>query len=128
MRYFYHIQSNLNNSINMSFRENLKDELKFQDIRIKELSEKTGISIGTLNHYLAEKSTEPTVENALKIANALNVTVEYLVTGKYVSSKQKKDFEINMHIYKKYFNLLLKMDNLQPESLKALEILIDNMK
>lgn len=38
----------------MGFRENLKDELKYQDIKVKELSAMTGIPKGTIDHYLAE--------------------------------------------------------------------------
>ena len=79
----------------MGFRENLKDELKYQGILVKELAEKSGVPKGTIDHYLAEKCTAPIAENAVKIAQALNVTVEYLVTGK--SSNDKK---INSQFYK----------------------------
>lgn len=65
----------------MGFREILKDELRYQGILVKELADKTGIPKGTIDHYLAEKNTEPIAENAVKIAKALNVSVEYLVTG-----------------------------------------------
>ncbi len=66
----------------MSFRENLKAELRFQDMKVKELSAKTGISKRTIDHYLEENSSEPTVSSAVKIAAALDVSVEYLVIGK----------------------------------------------
>ena len=114
----------------MSFRENLRDELNYKDVRIKELSEKTKISIGTLNHYLAEKSTEPTAENAVKIAKALGVTVEYLVTGKNPSSQNSKlqltDEEIRL--YKQNASLIKKLAQLSPASKKAIENLIEQMK
>ncbi len=63
----------------MGFRENLKEELKYQGILVKELAAKSGIPKGTIDHYLAENNTAPIAENAVKIAQALNVTVEYLV-------------------------------------------------
>lgn len=114
----------------MSFRENLRDELNYKDVRIKELSEKTKISIGTLNHYLAEKSTDPTAENAVKIARALGVTVEYLVTGKNPSTQNSKpqltDEEIR--IYKQNASLIKKLEQLSPASKKAIENLIEQMK
>ncbi len=66
----------------MSFRENLKSELTFQGILVKELSLKTGINKRTLDNYLREKGNIPSADIAVKIANALNVSVEYLVTGK----------------------------------------------
>ena len=61
----------------MGFAENVKFEMDFQDIQIKELSIKTGISKNTLDKYLFGKKVQPGVENAVKIANALAVSVEY---------------------------------------------------
>ena len=65
----------------MGFRENLKEELIYQDITVKELAERTGISKHTLDHYLTKNGSRPQVELAVKIARALNVSVEYLVYG-----------------------------------------------
>ena len=65
----------------MGFAENVKFEMDFQDIQIKELSLKTGISKNTLDKYLFGKKVQPGVENAVKIAKALGVSVEYLVLG-----------------------------------------------
>ncbi|MDR1900620.1 MAG: helix-turn-helix domain-containing protein [Treponema sp.] len=64
-----------------NFRKNLRSELDFQGIIVKELSVKTGIPVATLDCYLKTQSTEPSAENAVKIARALAVSVEYLVTG-----------------------------------------------
>lgn len=63
----------------MGFAENVKSELEFQDIQIKELAKRTGISKNTLDKYLSGKKAQPGVENAVKIAKALGVSVEYLV-------------------------------------------------
>ncbi len=68
----------------MGFRENLKAELEYQDIKTKELAEKAGVNKRTIDHYLMSNPQEPSVTNALKIAQALNVSVEYLVTGKEI--------------------------------------------
>ena len=65
----------------MGFRENLKDELTYRDIQTKELAALTGISLHTLNHYLVQNGTAPSAENAMKIATALGVSVEYLMSG-----------------------------------------------
>lgn len=65
----------------MGFKENLKAELSGQDILVKELAARTGISKRTLDNYLRDKSSSPTAENAVRIAQALGVTVEYLITG-----------------------------------------------
>lgn len=65
----------------MGFAENLRNELDFQDIQIKELAGRTGISKNTLDKYLSGKKVQPGVENAVKIAQALGVSVEYLTLG-----------------------------------------------
>jgi transcriptional regulator with XRE-family HTH domain len=65
----------------MGFKENLKSELLYQDMLVKELATKTGISRHTLDNYLNVRENMPTADIAVKIAKTLGVTVEYLVTG-----------------------------------------------
>ena len=64
-----------------NFRENLRIELNYQGVTIKELSAKTGIPVPTLDCYLGTRATVPSVDTAVKIAKALQVTVEELVIG-----------------------------------------------
>lgn len=66
----------------MSFKDNLRDEMEFQDMKQKELSEKTGISVNTIRNYINGHNALPSAEVAVKIAGALGVSVEYLVSGK----------------------------------------------
>jgi len=49
---------------------------------VKELAVKTGISRHTLDNYLNVREHLPTIDVAVKIAQALGVSVEYLATGK----------------------------------------------
>lgn len=62
----------------MEFKENLREELRFQDIKVTELSEKTGISVNTLRNYLNGHNALPNIYSAVKIARALGTTVEAL--------------------------------------------------
>jgi len=74
-----------------NFRENLRNELDFQGIIVKELSTRTKIPVTTLDCYLRTNAAEPSAENAVKIAQALQVSTEYLVIGentKYELSKK----------------------------------------
>ena len=66
----------------MSFAENLRNELIYSDIKIKELAHATTIPYTTLLSYMNGKGCLPNVDAGVKIARALNVSVEYLVTGK----------------------------------------------
>jgi transcriptional regulator with XRE-family HTH domain len=64
-----------------SFRKNLRSELDYQDLTVKELAAKTGIAKGALDCYLGKQASIPPANAAVKIAKALGVSVEYLVTG-----------------------------------------------
>jgi len=65
----------------INFRENLRSELNFQGVAIKELSARTGIPVATLDCYLGTRATVPSVEAAFKIAQALRVSIESLLIG-----------------------------------------------
>lgn len=65
-----------------TFKENLREELDFQDMTIKELSEKTGISKRSIDNYLSKRESIPPADYAVKIALVLGLTVEQLVSGK----------------------------------------------
>ena len=45
----------------MSFKENLRDEMEFQDVKPKELSEKTGLSVNTIRNYINGHNALPNV-------------------------------------------------------------------
>ena len=64
-----------------TFLEHLKDELAYQGMTQKQLADKTGISVNTIRGWFS-KDLSPDVFSAVKIANALNVSAEYLLTGK----------------------------------------------
>ena len=65
----------------MGFAENLRDELEYQGMQVKELAERTGLSINTLNKYRPGSTVVPTIDNAAKIAQVLHVSLDYLATG-----------------------------------------------
>jgi len=71
----------------MAFRDNLRETLDYFGMEQKELSAKTGLSLITIENYVKKDSSLPTVDKAVTIAQALGVSVEYLMTGK----KTKKD-------------------------------------
>lgn len=72
----------------MSFRDNLKCELSYQGLLVKELATMTGISKKTLDNYLNARGYTPSADAAVKIAQALGVSVEYLVTGEELSAEK----------------------------------------
>ena len=93
----------------MGFKENLKSELAYKDMLVKELAAKTGISRHTLDNYLNVREHIPTLDVAVKIAKALDVSVEYLATGEettHTHSHMSQDAAKLVHD----FNLLNESD------------------
>jgi transcriptional regulator with XRE-family HTH domain len=67
----------------MGFGENLKQELAYNGILKKELSALSGVHKRAIDTYVRTRASMPPADAAVKIAKALGVTVEYLVTGEY---------------------------------------------
>ena len=65
----------------MGFGENLKQELTYTGMLKKELADLSGIHKRAIDTYVRTNSSMPPADTAVKIAKALGVTVEYLVTG-----------------------------------------------
>jgi len=77
----------------MGFKENLKGELEYKGMPVKELAVKTGIPKQTIDKYLLSNGSMPPADKAVAIARVLDVSVEYLVTGRN-AKKNKKSYYI----------------------------------
>ena len=73
----------------MGFNEYLKGELEYRGMLVKELATITGIPKQTLDKYLLSHGSMPPADKAVVIAQALNVSVEYLMTGNQPQKQQK---------------------------------------
>jgi transcriptional regulator with XRE-family HTH domain len=71
----------------MGFKENLKEQLSFSGMYVKELAALSGVKKQTIDTYLNVHSCMPSADAAVAIAQALGVSVEYLVTGKDIKQK-----------------------------------------
>jgi len=71
------------------FKTNLRAELDHLDLTVKELSVRTGIPKGTLDCYLGARASMPPADIAARIADALGVTVEYLINGQEIKEQEK---------------------------------------
>lgn len=74
-----------------SFKENLKAILECKDMTVKELSRLTGISDRSIGNYLNSRESMPPADYACRIAEVLDTTVEFLITGK---NFKIKDFNL----------------------------------
>ena len=73
----------------MAFKDRLREEIEYQGLLAKEISAKTGISNSTFLSYIDARGVLPNVETGVKIAKALGVSVEYLVTGERLPQNPK---------------------------------------
>jgi transcriptional regulator with XRE-family HTH domain len=71
----------------MGFRENLKEQLSFSGMYVKELSALSGVKKQTIDSYLNSHNCMPSADAAVAIARALGVSVEFLVTGREEKKK-----------------------------------------
>lgn len=105
--------------MDFSFKKNLRDELDYQDMTVKELSAKTGIPKPTLDSYLGIRETIPPADVAYKIASILNVSVEYLLTG-----KDNKLLPLEYEIFQPYRSILKDLSQLNDSTIHDLKIMI----
>ena len=87
----------------MGFKENLRAELDYKGMLVKELAKKSGIKKQTIDNYLSANNSMPNAETAVKLARALETSVEFLVSGKAPSfpKKAKKEQEILLENYQR---------------------------
>ena len=97
-----------------SFKDRLVDELNYQGISKKEFAARIGISLSTLNMYLYRGSI-PAADLAVKMAQELNTTTEYLVTGILKQTEQEAQ-NIKADWQKNRIKLIL--DELSPNQIE----------
>jgi transcriptional regulator with XRE-family HTH domain len=64
------------------FSERLRSEIDYACLSQKEFASKAGIKKRALDMYLGAQNSMPPADVAVKIAAALGLSVEYLVSGK----------------------------------------------
>jgi transcriptional regulator with XRE-family HTH domain len=104
------------------FKTNLRAELDYHGLTVKELSAKTGIAKGTLDCYLGARASMPPADIATKIAASLEVSVEYLVTGK----KTKKQDKLLDHNIRSIIQILTELNEKDIETILGISKIIKN--
>ena len=84
------------------FADRIREESEYLGLSRKELAYRADIKLRALAMYLGTQGSMPPADVAVRLAKALNVTVEYLVTGEGkterkapepVKSKVEQDLE-----------------------------------
>lgn len=110
----------------MTFWERVDEELKYRGMERKELGTKAGFPESYISKGITRKSC-PQADLAVKIADVLGVSVEYLVNG--TSSKNKNaESEQDLHLFRKYQKLIQKCEGLSPQKTELLATIADNFE
>jgi len=97
-----------------NFKKILREELDYQGLTVKELAVKSGVAKGAIDSYLSKQASMPPADTAALIADALGVTVEYLLNGQDGSRESITPFFSSP----KKRSLLRVFDELPPEDQK----------
>ena len=110
----------------MSFWENVDYIREYRDMSRKELAYKAGFSLTSLSTGIKRNSI-PSADVAYRIAKTLNVSIEYLITGKESSLKNEySDNNISVIPYLKYKNFLDNLDSLPEQVQKNIISLVED--
>lgn len=101
-----------------NFKTNLRDQLSYLGMTVHELSEKSKISKRTIENYLSKRGSIPPADYACRMADALGVSVEWLVMG----TDEKKSYENPED--EEMRSLVKKMASLSPEVKDAIRTLV----
>jgi transcriptional regulator with XRE-family HTH domain len=96
----------------MSFKNQLRNIVKFKGLLMKQVARCAGIKESTFLSYVDARGRIPPADVAVRIANSLGVSVEYLVTGTDTHETEAENF---YRKYKQYEDILLALEKL-PES------------
>ncbi|ADK81286.1 helix-turn-helix domain-containing protein [Sediminispirochaeta smaragdinae] len=101
----------------MDFWERLKTLIKEQKTTQEWVANKTGVSFGTFRKWMSRK-TMPNADQAVEIAEVLDTTVEYLVTGKNPD---------NWQVPKRYADIVEDLEALDEKDLETVRALTSSL-
>lgn len=111
----------------MTFWERVDEELKYRGMERKELGTKAGFPESYISKGITRKSC-PQADLAVKIAEVIGVSVEYLVNGTNSKNKTIQEEQEDLHLFRKYQKLIQKCETLSPQKTELLATIADNFE
>lgn len=110
------------------FWKRVDEELDYKGMNRKALSKEVGFSVGNVGKGI-QLGSSPSADTAVKIAQVLGVSVEYLVNGTNKSTeKNQENEELQLKLYRKYHDLIAKCEKLPPEQVELLSQVADKLE
>lgn len=113
----------------MGFWQKVDDELVYLGKSRKELALEAGIDASYISKGI-DRNGIPIADTALRIARALNVTLEYLLDMESDEKVQKEpeDFsKTDLRIFKKYKDTLAQLENINQKERRVILQLIETI-
>jgi len=107
----------------MGFRENLKAELSYSGLLVKELAAQSGLKKHTIDNYLSVRGRMPSADAAVRIARVLGVSAEYLITG--YETAETKD---TSHFSPEIRQMARIVENLKPDNQRIVQLFVETLK
>ena len=113
----------------MNFWERVDDLLDRNDINKKTLAYEAGFDASNITKGIKNNNV-PSAETAVKIAQVLGVSVEYLVNGTETqkSPSQKETEQNQLRLYRKYHDLIEKMESFSEEKQTVVNNLVKDLE
>lgn len=110
------------------FWKRVDEELDYKGMNRKALSKEVGFSVGNVGKGI-QLGSSPSADTAVKIAQVLGVSVEYLVNGTNKSTeKNQENEELQLKLYRKYHDLITKCEKLPAEQVQLLSQVADKLE
>ncbi len=110
------------------FWKRVEEELDYLGKNRTYLARKCGFSLTNIGKGIKLGSI-PSADTAVKIAQVLGVSVEYLVNGTNKSTeKNQENEELQLKLYRKYHDLIAKCEKLPPEQVQLLSQVADKLE
>jgi transcriptional regulator with XRE-family HTH domain len=113
----------------MNFWERVSYKLEKKDINKKSLAIEAGFDPSNITKGIKNNNI-PSAETAVKIAQVLGVSVEYLVNGTETtkSPSQKETEQNQLRLYRKYHNIIEKMESFSEDKQTVVNNLVNDLE
>jgi transcriptional regulator with XRE-family HTH domain len=103
----------------MDFRSRLREEIENSGLLDKEVAARANITKCAIDSYVGGRGCIPSADVAVRLAQVLNTTVEYLVTGSSPVQKITNDKEIK--------NIVSKLIHFSEKDLSIINSVVDGL-